>query len=83
MKMTLDGVKCFIAQVVLNLAGIMQSNLPADPQIHEQLTQKGMTFVDMGGDGQAFLREMNVIVLIDRNQPVLTHLTQNNGHGWP
>ena len=48
MKMTLDGVKCFIAQVVLNLAGIMQSNLPADPQIHEQLTQKGMTFVDMG-----------------------------------
>ena len=80
LKVPLDRVKGFVAQVVLDFACVVERRLLADPKAHEQLAENGVALIDMGRNAFAFLGQVDMIILIDGDQPVFTHLAQNDGN---
>ena len=74
------GIEGFVAQVMLNLAGVVQRGFLADSKAHEQLAEDGMAFVDVGSDAPAFFSQIDMVILIDSHKPAFAHLPQDDGH---
>ena len=70
----------FVAQVVLDFARVVERRLLADPKAHEQLAENGVALIDMGRNAFAFLGQVDMVILIDVDQPVFAHLAQNDGN---
>ena len=68
----------FVAQVVLDFARVVERRLLADPKAHEQLAENGVALIDMGRNAFAFLGQVDMVILIDVDQPVFAHLAQND-----
>ena len=79
LKVPLDCVEGFVAQVVLDFACVVQGGFLRDAQAHKQLAEDGVALVDVGRDGAAFLGQVDVVILIDGDQPALAHLAQDDG----
>ena len=75
-----NGVEGFVAQVMLNLAGVVQRGFLADSKAHEQLAEDGMAFVDVGSDAPAFFSQIDMVILVDGYKPAFAHLPQDDGH---
>ena len=45
-----------------------------------ELAEDGVALVDVGRDGAAFLGQVDMVILIDVDQPVFAHLAQNDGN---
>ena len=60
-----------------SLAELMQEN--EDVIEARELAEDGVALVDVGRDGAAFLGQVDVVILIDGDQPALAHLAQDDG----
>ena len=58
LKVPLDCVEGFVAQVVLDFACVVQGGFLRDAQAHKQLAEDGVALVDVGRDGAAFLGQV-------------------------
>ena len=78
--MLFNRVEGFVAQVVLDFAGVVQGDFLTDAEAHEKLAEDGVALVDMGRDFFAFRGQVDVVILIDGDQPVFAHLAQDDGN---
>ena len=63
LKVPLDRVKGFVAQVVLDFACVVQCGFLRDAQAHKQLAEDGVALVDVGRDGAAYRRLLGPLTL--------------------
>ena len=78
--MPLDRFKRLVAEIVLDLAGVVHSGFAADAEHDKHIGEQLMALKHVRGNLQTFFGQEDVVVLVDGDKAVFAHLAQDDGY---